>query len=104
MRDVGLASAELSIITDDRRKKAEAQIKYEKAIKELNDLLSPDPIYGKTGKIFKMWQQAEEMIFSISRADGKLSMNDLWRMNVYEFLRYKELLVKEIKLKTKKRE
>jgi hypothetical protein len=100
LRDVGLASAEITLHTG-MLAKAKAIVKYNKLLKELNELAAADPIFGKDGKIFNMWQQAEETIYYMARADGKLSMNDFWKMNVYEFLRYKELLIKEIKLKKK---
>lgn len=97
IRDVGLASASISSFNGNRVEKAKLIVKYEKAIKELNENIPFEPIYGKTGKIFKMWQNAEESIFSLSRLDGKLSMNEFWKMNVYEFMRYKQMLIKELK-------
>ena len=102
MRNVGLASASLAEHTGGLKQRAELMIKYQKAAKELSEVIQITPVYGKTGKIVKLWQEAEEMIFAMSRADGRLTMQDFWKMNVYEFMRYKQLLTQEIKRKARK--
>ena len=60
-----------------------------------------EPIFGKTGKIVRMWKETEESLFELSRVDGRMTMNDFWRMNVYDFMRYKEMLKKHLKRKAK---
>lgn len=102
MRNVGLASASLAEHTGGLKQRAELMLTYQKALKELNEVVEISPVYGKNGKIVKLWQEAEEMIFALSRADGKLTMQDFWKMNVYEFMRYKEMLTREMKRKRTK--
>lgn len=96
MREVGLAS--LDILTyEGRTDKAEKTVKYELALKKLASEARNEAIYGKNGKIVEMWKDAEESLFNLSRVDGKLTMDDFWKMNVYDFLRYKKMLIKHLK-------
>lgn len=67
----------------------------------MNEKVVYSPVFGKTGKIVKMWMEFEESLFELSRIDGKLSMNDFWEMSVYDFMRYKALLKAHNKRKIK---
>lgn len=44
-----------------------------------------------------MWKGAESLLFTMSQVDKKNSMRDYWDMNVYEFMRHKQLLQDYIK-------
>ncbi len=98
---MGLATAD-TLLVKDRIKRAKKLIDLAHAKTGFIKISGVQLISGKNGRIQLMWKQMEELLFSMSKADGKLGMKDFWQMNVYEFFRYKELLVKHIKKQKKK--
>ena len=79
---------------------ARRTIEKENAEKKLIDFLSSRPIAGVNGKIIRMWHNFEELLFIMSKADkGTHTIKDFWNMNVYDFLRYKQLLTEHVRPK-----
>jgi hypothetical protein len=64
-----------------------------KAENELRELTAVKLVNGVNGRIATMWKGAESLLFTMSQIDKKHTMTDYWKMNVYEFMRYKQLLV-----------
>lgn len=92
---MGIQFAEAKELGKSRAEVAEAEIKYEEYKKEYNEHLdkSRSEIIGKVRKIY---QDFEELCFSISKIDGQVTMGELTKKSVYDFYRYKQLLIKHL--------
>lgn len=66
---------------------------------ELDKLTKLEPA---TKKIRKLHQDCEQLCFDISMIDGNITMEELQKMTVYKFYRYKQLLIEYKKPRNKK--
>ena len=94
---MGLALSEKASYSGNRVGLANKIILLRKAEKELKELTAIKVVNGINGRVASMWKGAESLLFTMSQVDKKNSMNDYWNMNVYEFMRYKQLLQDYIK-------
>lgn len=96
VRKLGLAIAD-TLEEDISRLERARRIKFREQCEiEYSDFIEPKMIAGVNGEIIKMWNSFERLLFNISKADGKVTMQDLWSMSIYELLRYKQLLFEHL--------
>jgi len=100
---LGLATADTLDIKLNRLQRAKKIVRKEEAEEEFKKLSAPQLVSGKNGRIQNMWKSLEKLLHDMSKHDSKLSMGDFWKMNVYEFYRYKQLMLEDIKNKKKKK-
>lgn len=74
---------------------AEYEIKYEEYKKEYNEYLDKHRSEA-VAKVRKIYQDFEELCFSISKIDGQITVDQLTKKSVYDFYRYKQLLINHL--------
>ncbi len=79
--------------------RAKMNLHLESYQEELDKLTQLEAV---TKKIRKLHQDYEQLCFNVSKADGTISMEELQRMTVYKFYRYKQLLIEYKKPRNKK--
>jgi hypothetical protein len=99
---LGLATLNTLDLKGNRIEQAKRLVKKEEAEKDFKEFSSPQLISGKNGRIQNMWISLEKLLYDMSKQDSKLSMKDFWAMNTYEFYRYKQLMLADLKSKRKK--
>jgi len=97
-----LALADKASFKGGRIELAKRTVKVEVAEKELKELTAAKLVNGVNGRIASMWKGMESLLFTMSQVDKKYSMDDYWKMNVYKFMRYKQLLIEYQKRTNKK--
>ena len=92
-----MALADKASYTGGRIGLAKKVITLDKAEGELRELTAVKLVNGINGRIAQMWKSLEQLLFTMSQSDKKYTMDDYWQMNVYKFMRYKQLLIEYTK-------
>lgn len=93
LKKVGLALADKASHKGGRIEYAKKIIRLEQAEAEYSKLTAVKLVNGINGRIATMWKGLESLLFAMSQADKKYTMDDYWNMSVYQFMRYKQLLI-----------